>query len=84
MPWVASWPSSFSTRSLHFASGLIGKGDCQDPVWGDTLLRDEISDALGQHPRLSGTRPGKDQDRPCASRDGFSLLRVKMLEEIHD
>ena len=42
-------------------------------------MADEIGDAVRHHPRLAGTRPGQDQQRPAEGLDGFLLGGVEAV-----
>ena len=45
------------------------------------LIFDEIRDAVGDDPRLAAARPGEDEHRPVRGFNGFSLLRVELIQE---
>lgn len=68
---------------LHFTSGFIGKGHCQDLIGAYALLTDQIGDALCQDARLARARAGENQNGARASGDRFFLLGVKRVERIH-
>ena len=62
---------------LHLPGRFVGEGDRQDVPGVDPLLRKQISDPVGQHPRLSASRAGHDQHRPFRGLHRFSLGRIQ-------
>ena len=69
---------------FHFPRGLVGERHRQDLVGTDSLGRDQVGDALGQHARLAGARSREDEDRSRPGCDGFSLWSVEFVEEVHE
>jgi hypothetical protein len=61
---------------LHFARGLVGKGDGED-ISGRNALGDEVRDAKRDDAGLAGARPGQDQDRAVQCFDGLALLGIE-------
>ncbi len=68
----------------HLAGRLVGEGDGHDTPGGDAELPHQPGDAVGEHAGLATARPGQHQHRAIGGGDGFLLLGVQSLEEIHD
>ncbi len=66
----------------HLPRGLVGEGDCQDPPGGDAPGEHEVGDAAGDDPRLPRAGAGEHEERPVPVKDGLTLGRVEVLEEL--
>ncbi len=66
----------------HFAGGLVGERQQQNPVGGDALLQ-QIGDAIGERARLARTRAGDDERRAGRRGDGGQLLRIQLARVIN-
>ena len=64
----------------HLARGLVGKGDRQDARRVQAGLEHEVDQAIRQHARLAGARPGDNQHRARAGGDSLPLLGVEFVE----
>jgi hypothetical protein len=62
----------------HLPGGLVGEGDREDLVRLDTTCADQVRDAIGEDPRLSGARAGDDQQRPFRGQNGLPLRLVEV------
>ena len=51
--------------ALHLVGGLVGEGDGQDLERRDTLVLDEVGDAVGEHAGLARARAGHDEKGPA-------------------
>jgi hypothetical protein len=65
----------------HLRGGLVREGDREDLGGPDAALEDQPGDPARDHARLARPRPGQDQERPLAVRDGLALGRVQAVEE---
>ncbi len=62
---------------FHLAGGFVGEGYGEDIVGVYAALGNEVSDAMGKHPRLAAARPGQDQHRPISRFYRLALGRVE-------
>jgi len=62
----------------HFAGRTLGEGHRQHLTRGDVSGRDELGDAVGDRPGLTGPRAGQNADRPAGSQHGLALLVVEV------
>jgi hypothetical protein len=60
----------------HLRRGFVGERDGQDGVGRNIPYLNEIRDAVGDHPRLTGTCAGKNQQGTIYGFDGGTLLRI--------
>jgi hypothetical protein len=67
----------------HFLGGLVREGDGQNAPWRDVAVENQVGDTVGQGPRLAASGSGKEQQGPSFVKYGFSLLRVKLLIQVH-
>src|SRR4030042_6742593 len=67
----------------HLVSGFVGEGDCKDVPRGHPLLLNEVCDPVRQHPCLSASRPGKDEQWPFRFQAGLLLNRVEIINKRH-
>ena len=66
----------------HLVGGLICKSDGENRR-ARNALPDEIGNAMGDDPRLPGTRAGQNEDGPIAGEHSFALLGIQTIENIH-
>src|ERR1035438_9837229 len=66
------------------AGGLVGEGDGQHRRWRHVPGRDDMRDAMRDDARLAAARSGKNQQGSVDMVYGFTLLRIKPFEEIHE
>ena len=62
---------------LHFVGRLVGEGDRQD-AFGPDAVADQLGDAVGDHPRLAGSRPRQHQQWPRERVDGVVLGGIQV------
>ena len=62
----------------HFAGRTLGEGHRQDLTRGDVSGRDELGDAVGDRPGLTGPRAGQNADRPAGSQHGLALFVIEV------
>ena len=62
----------------HLAGGLVGEGDAQDAGGRYAKLRDEVGEAPGQGPGLTGARAGDDADGTLGGGHCRELRGVKV------
>ncbi len=65
----------------HLARGLVGEGDGEDLAGPHAPGRQQVGDAVGQHPRLARAGAGDDQQRAALVDDRLALLGVEPLEQ---
>src|SRR6266581_3883741 len=65
----------------HFRGGLVSKSHCQDGLRHCAQILDQMSDAIRYNPRLAATGTGQNEQRPLASFDSFTLLRIELGEK---
>ncbi len=68
---------------IHFLGGFVGECDREDLPRADAFVGDQISDTLCQNARLAGARTCHDQNGSIGGCDGFALLRIKFIKEVH-
>src|SRR5262245_7587418 len=61
----------------HLPRSLVREGDGEDPLRGNLMLRDDVSDPRREHARLARARAGKHEQWPCGVLDGLALSGVK-------
>ncbi len=66
----------------ELARGPVGERHGQDPARLHGLDADQVRDAVRDHARLAGTRPGQDQDRAVGRRHGAALFRVEAADDL--
>ena len=66
----------------HLLGRLVGERQGHDAPGVDAHFLDQIGDAVGDDPRLAGTGPGEDQQRPLDVLGGFPLLGIEAGEEV--
>ncbi len=67
---------------LHLRRGLVGEGDGQDLRGPGQFFQQQPGDAVGDHPGLSRTGAGQDQDRPFAVQYRLLLGRIQLFQEV--
>ena len=67
----------------HLAGGFIGERDCQNRFRQDSLIVDQVRDAVGDHARLSRPGAGQDEQRSIGGFDGFALFGIELGEKRH-
>ena len=67
---------------LHLARGLVGEGDREHLTGLDVAGREQVGDAVGEHPGLARAGPGDDQQRRALVDHGRPLLGVEALEQL--
>jgi hypothetical protein len=67
----------------HLPGGLVGEGDREHVVRLGVAIADEVGDAIRNDARLPRAGAGEDEQRAAQVQDGFALLRVQFVEEIH-
>jgi len=65
----------------HFGSSLVGECNCQDRLRHRAQVFDQMSDAIGDDAGLPATSAGQNEQRAVSGFDGFTLLRVELVEE---
>ncbi len=70
----------FGQPQFHLRCRLPGKRD-RENIRSRHALREEMRDASGDDPGLSGPRPGQDQERPLGAAYGFRLGLVEPVED---
>ena len=65
----------------HFRGRLVGECDRQDRLRHRAKVFDQMCDAIGDNPGLSATSAGQNEQRPFASFDSLTLLRIELVEE---
>ena len=65
---------------LHFARRLVGESDRQNLARPGAAGRQDVGDTHGQHPRLAGACPGKDQHRAVEGFDRKPLFGIQSGE----
>ncbi len=78
--------AQFATEQIvhaphHFAGGLVGEREQQNPVRRNPLLQ-QIGHAIGQRPRLARTRARDDQGWTRRCGDGRVLLGIQFRRVI--
>ena len=68
----------FGDARLHFARGLVGKGDGGDVLRRVTAFFNQIHDFLGDDAGLARTRTGQHQQRAIQVFDRFALGGIEM------
>ena len=71
-----------SQALAHLAGRLPGEGDREASARRNALVRDEMGDAVGEGPGLSGTGSGHDEQRPRGDLDREPLVRVESGQDI--
>ena len=71
----------FRDTLLHFARRLIGKGDGEQGLGGNSTGSDQVGDAAGENPRFAAPRPGKHQQRPLRILHGVPLFVIQTLDD---
>ena len=66
----------------HLLGRLVRERHGHDAPGVDAHFPDQIGDAVGDDPRLAGTGPGEDQQRPLDVLGGFPLLGIEAGEEV--
>ncbi len=66
----------------HLAGRLVGEGDGHHAVGLDVALANEVSDALGEHPRLARARAGQDEDRAVNGSHRLPLGRIEVSKDV--
>ena len=66
---------------LHLARGLVGEGDREDLPGVHAAGRQEVGDAVGEHPGLAGARAGDDEQGRARVHHGRALLLVQPVEQ---
>ena len=66
---------------LHFAGGLVGKGDGENIVVRDSRAQ-QVGYAMGDDTGLAAARPGKDHQRSIDVGYRFSLGRIELGQEV--
>src|SRR5581483_4288223 len=64
----------------HLARRLVRERDGEDLLGLHAARRDQVRDAMRQHPRLAGAGAGDDEQRPLRREHGFTLRRVEALQ----
>ncbi len=67
----------------HLARCLVSEGDGQDAARVDSLVGNEVGDAVGDDARLAAAGPGQDEERSLRDFDRFSLSRIQPAEYVH-
>ena len=62
----------------HFFGGFIGKREGEDRGGGGSVVQ-QVLDATDERARLSGARPGIDQQRTAAPGCRFKLARIQRV-----
>jgi hypothetical protein len=62
----------------HFFGGLVGKGEGKDRGGRGSVIQ-QVLDAMDERARLSGARPGIDQERAAAPGRGFKLAGIQRV-----
>jgi hypothetical protein len=70
------------TSGGQLARCLVGERDDEQRLRRDTLVLDEVDDALDKGERLAGARARDDQHRAVGSQDGFQLLWVGLALQV--
>ncbi len=70
--------------SLELAGGLVGERDREDAIGRDPVLRQQVGDAVGDHPCLAAARAGEDQERPIDVGRSVGLRRVEHGSRRHE
>ena len=77
----ARLPTSAATRSFISPAALLVKVIARTWPGLHVARRQQIGDAVGQHPGLARAGPGDDQQGRALVHDGRALLRVEPLEQ---
>ena len=65
---------------FHFARRLVGEGHGENLVRPRAVRPEDVRDARGQHPRLSGACACQNEHRTVQPLDGLALLGVQAFE----
>ncbi|GBE21223.1 hypothetical protein BMS3Bbin01_00564 [bacterium BMS3Bbin01] len=65
----------------HLSRSLVGEGDRKNRLRGHAQVADQVSDPIGEHPRLARPGAGDDQYRTFGGRDRITLHRVQVVEQ---
>src|SRR5207249_2795810 len=68
---------------FHLVGGLVGESHSENRIRTDTDPFHKVHHPIGDDAGLSTPGPCQDEDRPFSGLDGFELLRVEKLAEIH-
>ena len=72
----------FGNALLHFASGLVREGDCED-LAGRDALSDHVSDSVRDDAGLSCAGSSENQDGPAESEHRVALLGIEGSDTNH-
>ena len=75
-------PEELRDPVLHLARRLVGEGDGEDPVGGDSMALDQAGDAGGEHAGLPRPGPGEHQQRPMDVLHRLALRGIQGSEPI--
>ena len=68
----------------HFSRRFVGERNGQDRRRRHPLVADEVRNPVRNHTCLTASGACQDQERTFGVRDGFALLWIQALEEIHE
>jgi hypothetical protein len=66
----------------HLRRRPVGEGDGQDLVRLDAAGAHQVSDPVGEHPRLARARARDDEQRPFGRHDGVALRLVQLVQVV--
>ena len=78
---MLSPPTSFSTRSPISAAALLVNVIARMDSGITPFVLDQIGDAISDDARLPAAGAGQDQHRALGGFDGFTLLRIQLVEK---
>ena len=76
---AGSWPDHFFDAGLHLPCGLVGEGQRHD-FPGRHARLDDMGDAVGEHPRLTGAGACHHEHGAVNLGDGLALDGVEFVE----
>ena len=68
---------------LHFVGGLVREGDRENVPGRDSPVLDQERYPVSEHPCLSRTGAGNDQQRAFKMLHGFLLRRIEAFKDGH-